>query len=108
MGKAISKDASNPERTDDEDAILFRKFLKDGRSLVLVRTAWHEIASVACGILDRFGVGMQDRTRVKVQTATRQVNGIIVLDVKGRITIGEDNVILRGIIRDLVEKGNRG
>jgi anti-sigma B factor antagonist len=41
-----------------------------------------------------------------MQTVTRQVGEVIVLDVSGRITLGEGNVMLREIVRDLVEKGN--
>lgn len=108
MGKAISKDASNPEPTpDNEDVALFRKVLKDGRSLIIVRTEWHEIASVACSVLDRLGIRIQERTHAKMQTVTRQIDGIAVLDVRGRITAGEGNVMLREIIRDLVEKGKK-
>ena len=108
MGKAVSRDAGTAEPTpDNEDAALFRKLLKDGRSLILVRTAWHEIASVACGILDRLGIGVPEHRRVKMQTATRQVEGITVLDVAGRITVGEGSIMLREVIRELVEKGNK-
>jgi anti-sigma B factor antagonist len=108
MAKAIAKDASTPELTpDNEDAALFRKVLKEGRSLILVRTEWHEVASVACSILDRLGIGMQERTNVKMQVATRQADGITVLDLSGRISVGEGNVMLREIVRDLVEKGRK-
>jgi anti-sigma B factor antagonist len=108
MAKAISKDANIPELTpNNEDATLFRKVLKDGRSLILVRTESHEIAGVACSILDRLGIRMQERTNVKMQIATRQADGITILDVSGRISVGEGNVMLRGIVRDLVDKGRK-
>jgi anti-sigma B factor antagonist len=42
-----------------------------------------------------------------MQTTTRQVGEVIVLDVSGRITLGEGNVMLREIVRDLAEKGNK-
>jgi len=42
-----------------------------------------------------------------MQTATRQVGGVTVVDVSGRITLGEGNVILREIVRDLAEKGKK-
>lgn len=108
MAKAISKDANTPEPTpDNEDATLFRKVLKDGRSLILVRTEFHEIASVASGILDRLGIRMQEGTHVRMQVTTRQADGITILDVCGRISVGEGNVMLREIVRDLVEKGRK-
>jgi anti-sigma B factor antagonist len=50
---------------------------------------------------------MEGRSPVKMQTATRQVGGVTVLDISGRITLGEGNVILREIVRDLADKGAR-
>jgi anti-sigma B factor antagonist len=50
---------------------------------------------------------MQGQTPVKMQTATRQVGGVTVLDISGRITLGEGNVVLREIVRDLTEKGQK-
>ncbi|MGA7057147.1 MAG: STAS domain-containing protein, partial [Terriglobales bacterium] len=47
------------------------------------------------------------RTPVKMQTTTRQIGDIVVLDISGRITLGEGNVILREIVRGLVDKGNK-
>jgi anti-sigma B factor antagonist len=38
--------------------------------------------------------------------APRKVDGITVLDLNGRITLGEDSVSLRTAIRDLLEKGD--
>lgn len=111
LGKAIAHDSGVPQPTPDEKCsegvVFFRKVLKEGRSLLVVRTDSHEIATVACGILDRLGIGMQERTNVKMQVATRQADGITILDVSGRITVGEGNVMLREVVRDLVEKGGK-
>jgi anti-sigma B factor antagonist len=108
VGKPISRDVGTPAPSHDhEDAAFFQEILKGGRSLILVRTAWHEIASAASGVLDRFGNGTPERTRVKIQTAARQVEGIAVLDVRGRIAVGEGSVMLRESVRDLVQKGNK-
>lgn len=38
---------------------------------------------------------------------TRQVNGVTVVDMSGRITLGEGSVILRDTIRDLLSRGNK-
>ena len=90
-----------------EDIAFFREVLKEGRSLIVVRTESQELAVSACAILDRLGIGMQGQTPVKMQTATRQVGAITVVDITGRITLGEGNVILREIIRDLAENGKK-
>ena len=36
----------------------------------------------------------------------RKANGVTVLDLRGRITLGEGSVSLRDAIRDLIEKGS--
>jgi anti-sigma B factor antagonist len=50
-------------------------------------------------------MAMEGRSPVKMQTTARQVGGVTVLDISGRITVGEGNVILREIVRDLAAKG---
>lgn len=105
-GKAAAADRSVPQPIpDNEDAALFRKVLKQGRSLIIVRTDWHEVASVACSILDRTGISIQERTNLRMQASTREVGGATVVDISGRITLGEGNVMLRDIVQELVEKG---
>jgi anti-sigma B factor antagonist len=42
---------------------------------------------------------------MKVQT--RQVDGVTVLDLSGRITLGEGSVTLRDAIRDVMAKGSK-
>jgi len=39
--------------------------------------------------------------------ATRQVDGVVVLDLSGRITLGEGSVQLREAIRGLISKGEK-
>jgi anti-sigma B factor antagonist len=38
---------------------------------------------------------------------TRQLDDVTVIDVSGRITLGEGSSVIRDAIRDLVAKGNR-
>jgi anti-sigma B factor antagonist len=42
-----------------------------------------------------------------VKISTRQVDGITVLDISGRITLGEGSVQLRDAVRDLLAKGQK-
>jgi len=44
---------------------------------------------------------------VSMKASNRQVNGVTVVDMSGRITLGEGSVILRDTIRDLVGKGQK-
>jgi anti-sigma B factor antagonist len=102
-------DAPKPTTTDRsaEDTAFFREVLKEGRSLIVVRTESKELATTACEVLDRLGLGMQNRTPVKMQTTTRHIDDIAVLEISGRITLGEGNVMLREIVRELIDKGNK-
>jgi anti-sigma B factor antagonist len=89
-----------------EDAAFFREVLKDGRSLIVVRTESKEAAASAVAVLDRLGLGMRNRTPVRMQVITRVIGDIAVLDISGRITVGEGNIILREIVRELVDQGS--
>ena len=44
---------------------------------------------------------------MSVKISTRQVDGITVLDISGRITLGEGSVQLRDAVRDLLGKGQK-
>jgi len=44
---------------------------------------------------------------VSMKIATRQLDGITVLDLGGRITLGEGSVQLREAVRDLLAKGQK-
>jgi anti-sigma B factor antagonist len=42
-----------------------------------------------------------------MKASTRQVDGITIVDLSGRITLGEGSVVLRDTIRDVVAAGNK-
>jgi anti-sigma B factor antagonist len=111
VSSAATHNPDAPKPTTDEknseDVAFFQEVLKEGRSLIVVRTESKELATSACEVLDRLGLGMQERTPVKMQTTTRHIGDITVLDISGRITLGEGNVMLREIVRELVDKGNK-
>src|SRR3954466_10988614 len=44
---------------------------------------------------------------MSLKSSTRQVDGITVLDMSGRVTLGEGSVVLRDTIRDVLSKGNK-
>ena len=96
-----------PDEKCSEDVSFFREVLKEGRSLVVVRTESKEVASSACAILDRLGLSVEGKTPVKMRADTRQVEDVTVVDVSGRITLGEGNVMLRELVRQLVEAGHK-
>ena len=42
-----------------------------------------------------------------MKVSTRQIDGVTILDLSGRITLGEGSVQLRDAIRDLLSKGSK-
>ena len=44
---------------------------------------------------------------MSMKSSTRQVDGVTIVDLSGRITLGEGSIILRDTIRDLIGKGNK-
>jgi anti-sigma B factor antagonist len=44
---------------------------------------------------------------VSMKATNRIVEGVAVVDMSGRITLGEGSVVLRDTIRDLIGKGNK-
>jgi anti-sigma B factor antagonist len=42
-----------------------------------------------------------------MKASTRQVSGITIVDMSGRITLGEGSVILRDAVKDLLAKGQK-
>ena len=44
---------------------------------------------------------------MSMKVSTRQVDGVTILDLSGRITLGEGSVQLRDAVRDLLSKGNK-
>jgi anti-sigma B factor antagonist len=111
IGAAAAHDANAPIPTADEkcseEAAFLREVLKEGRSLVVVQTEAQDIATLACGILDRLGMGIQGSTPSRMQANTREIGDVTVLDISGRITLGEGNVALRELVRELAIKGHK-
>ena len=44
---------------------------------------------------------------MSMKVSTRQVDGVVVMDLSGRITLGEGSVVLRDAVRELLSKGNK-
>ena len=44
---------------------------------------------------------------MSMKVATRQVDGVTILDLSGRITLGEGSVTLRDAVHDLLAKGSK-
>jgi anti-sigma B factor antagonist len=44
---------------------------------------------------------------VNLKTNTRQIDGVNIVDCSGRITLGEGSVVLRDVVKDLLNKGQK-
>ena len=44
---------------------------------------------------------------MSMKSNTRQINGVTIVDLSGRITLGEGSVVLRDQVRDLLSRGNK-
>ena len=44
---------------------------------------------------------------MSMKVSTRQVDSVTVMDLSGRITLGEGSVVLRDAVRELLSKGNK-
>lgn len=42
-----------------------------------------------------------------MKASSRQVDGVIIVDLSGRITLGEGSVVLRDTVKDLSTQGNK-
>ena len=113
VGKAVGDDAALPHPDSGEqapeDAALFVEVLKQGHSLIIVRTEFRDVAAAASEVLDRLGLAMQkttSSTSARMQAATRLVQGVTIIDLTGRITVGEGSAKLRELVTELLGKGH--
>lgn len=119
-GAALGASAAPPTRDQQAvtacaspaDAQFFRNVLSKGRSLVIVRTDSGPVAEAACAVLDRLGIGTRRAggpagSSVAAKATVRQVNGVAIVDLSGRITLGEGGTMLRDTVRELVEQGHK-
>jgi anti-sigma B factor antagonist len=44
---------------------------------------------------------------VTMKSTTRQVDGVTIVDLSGRITLGEGSTMLRDIVREMIAKGTK-
>jgi anti-sigma B factor antagonist len=44
---------------------------------------------------------------MKMTTSTRQVGGVTIVDISGRIELGEESAALRDMVCDLLSKGHK-
>jgi len=109
LAKGIAEVPGTPKPASTEKAgeegVHLLEVLKQGRSVIVVRTDFHDVAAAASGVLDGFGLGKQAPTATKCQTTTRQTGDVTVIDAKGRIAFGEGVTKLREAVANLTAIG---
>jgi anti-sigma B factor antagonist len=110
VGEGLAKETEIPAPVQDEksseDAQLFVDVLKTGKSLIVVRTESLAIAKTAAAILDRATPSAQAPSAGKMQTVIRHASlDVTVVEIKGRIVVGEGNTMLRQTVQELIEVG---
>lgn len=107
--KAITTEHIVPQAlTNSEDAELFSRILKDGRSIVIVRSEFRDVVAASCEVLDHAGMGIQEKTSAgAMQANTRHADGVSIVEISGKITLGDGCTMLRDIVQGLIaEKKN--
>lgn len=89
------------------DTAYFVDVLKHGRSIVMVQTKFRDVAAEATAILDRLGLGKQAPTSSKAGSSTRQVVGVTIVDLRGKIDFGDGSATLRKTLADLMACGSK-
>jgi anti-sigma B factor antagonist len=89
------------------DAAYFVDVLKHGRSIVMVQTKFHDVAAEATAILDRLGLGKQASSASKGESSTRCVEGVTIVDLRGRIDFGDGSKRLRETLSELVNRNTK-
>jgi len=105
-GLADEANAPKPASESQEDAAYLLEVLKSGKSVVLVRTDYHDVAAAASALLDRLGIASAPAPGdSNAQSSSRQIDGVTVVDLRGRVAFGDGNAKLRETVSTLTAAG---
>jgi anti-sigma B factor antagonist len=109
LAKNISEEPGGPqaassEKAGEEGAHLL-EVLKHGRSVIVVRTEFKDVAAAATGVLDQLGLGPHTTSPSKPETATHVAGDVTVIDARGKIAFGESVVKLREAVVNAIATG---
>jgi len=99
--------AEHGQEKQSEDAEFFRGVLKEGRSLIVVRTESKEVATTASSVLDSLALGKQSATTSGSETVIRESGEISIIDARGRIAFGDGVTKLREAVAKLAAAGRK-
>jgi anti-sigma B factor antagonist len=111
VGQSAAHDATAPSPTTGEasaeDSAYFREVLNEGHSLIVVRTESPQVAASACKVLDELGMSMKKGATQKSQVTTRASGDAVVVDIVGRLALGDGTAALRDVMRSFAEQGKK-
>ncbi|HTP69022.1 MAG TPA: STAS domain-containing protein [Dongiaceae bacterium] len=108
IAQKVTAEPNSPRPAESaEDTEHLLGVLKSGRSVVLVQTGFHDVASEATAILNRLGISAGAGGPGTTETSTRQVEGITLIELRGRIAFGSGNTKLRETVSDLTAAGTK-
>lgn len=89
----------------DDDASFFRRMLKDGCSVIVVRSESNQIAAAACEVLDRLSLGIRKAPSVKSDVTVRHIPGAAIATFSGKLALDDGCKLLRGTVHALLDAG---
>jgi anti-sigma B factor antagonist len=113
VGKAVESELASPQLATEgvaDDAKLFRQMLKEGRSLIIVRTDSADMASKAGALLDKYSLATKGDQRLSNLASGLKVdihasNDRATITIAGRITLREDGFLVKDAVRDALRRG---
>jgi len=113
VGKAVESELASPQLATEgvaEDTLLFRQMLKEGRSLIIVRTESQDLATRAGALLDKYSLATKGGQHLSsaaggLKVDTHEADDRCTIKCVGRITLREDGFMVKDAVRDALRHG---
>jgi len=107
-GEAIEHSLEAEEAEQRPEFAFFRRVLNERHSVVVVRAETQDLNQKATRVLDRLSIRpAAENTPTTCQISTRNVSDIAVITVNGRIALGQGSDDVRGVVRDMINSGQK-
>ena len=107
-GEAIEHSLEAEEAEQRPEFAFFRRVLNERHSVVVVRAETQDLNQKATSVLDRLSIRpAAETTPTTCQISTRNVSDIAVITVNGRIALGQGSDDVRGVVRDMINSGQK-
>jgi anti-sigma B factor antagonist len=92
---------------DSAEEAFFRRVLRDGHSVIVVRSASSQHAAAACEILDKLGLNIKKSPAIRSSVVFRQASGSAVAEFTGKIAFTDGTALLRETVHNFLARGYR-